>query len=1232
MTQKSPLDSVDVGTVEFVTVEMGRMVEPLGAAAQKAQKGNPKPLKTFLDQANMGKDELGNEADEFRKHVKKVAAPWKTIYESVIVPIDNGKKPSVGQIGQCAKALYKYLKALDEAHEKAGPKAKAALEEARVVGVMLTRYLERHYPKYFAVFCLLGVIVERGPDKPPKVDPAALPEALLGQVDVAGEVFDWGKPGFQAFKVFYYLATLLEQTTGGVNLPKKAPWYKPADVRNTTDFVETAEIFQLTQQQGNDPDFNNQLDLRVSDHVQVQQGSQTFETVLSPVPWTPLGLALVLHGPAHLGKTFDLGTGWKLETDATAKGKALALAAKPGSGASEVGVWTFPGSNQWRIPPQDARKGPEIPDIKATTRLYRTGGNGTPKLQVFGTGESGMFLTDYELITVTEYSDGKGVFRGEAPVKGFLRVKPDGPFLAKILPSEVKVNFHAVPSWSSQSGFAIEGGGNLQASIRLHLKLGPVTVTEIYLELAPAKKKGAFDVVATLSGDVKLGPAVATVKRMGVAGKLAFPDQRDGNLGTLDLDQGFKPPTGLGIGLTAGPVEGGGYIEFQPDKNRYAGTLQLEFSSYAITAVGLLKTELPGGRQGYSFLILITASLPPIQLGFGFTLDKIGGLAGVHRGMRRKPLGKAVRSGNIDSVLFPKNVVANAQEIISDLRSIFPPTADIHVVGPMAGIGWGSPTLMTMELGIVLKISTRDGFQLKAIALAGAIHVKLPEAKKALVDLNLAVLGYIDFGKRRLSIDASLYDSRILAWTVSGDMAMRLKWGQGSRFLLSLGGFHPKYDPPQGFPKVDRIKACLSADSGNPRIVLKGYMAITPNTFQVGASVALHASIGPASVDGFLGFDALFHFGPFRFLVTIEARLSATVKGKGLRIKVTGKLSGPSPMHVQGKAKISLGPLKVKPNFSITIGQDKGKEELPTARIMPKLLDELEKPGNWKGQLPEGEPSLVQLRGEDGDSGEVEILVHPLGGIAVRQTVVPLDETIEKFGNAVPTDFEKFKLSKVTVTSGPTDRVLDIGDLQERFAPAKYRKMSDSEKMNAPAFVERAAGKAAGGDHVYVAGENGGTDVKTAVTLEYETSVIDEEEGLALKPLGQLGPFVRYDLHPMDTRFGLPPYKLSRLIPESASGQGGPTLQGGFQPRDAPVYGSPTAAAYRREVGLGQGAILEEGQAYQSPDAQAQLPGGPDGGAGAGGDGSLAASLGGDDALLEEGKGVTNASPGGGTS
>src|SRR6185312_13563334 len=115
-----------------------------------------------------------------------------------------------------------------------------------------------------------------------------------------------------------------------------------------------------------------------------------------------------------------------------------------------------------------------------------------------------------------------------------------------------------------------------------------------------------------------------------------------------------------------GAVAGGGYISFNPDKKRYAGVLEVAILDVVtVKVIAVLDTVLPDGSPGYSLLFIITFDLQPIQLGFGFTLNGVGGLGGVNRTMVISALQAGLRAHSLDHVLFPPDPVENAPQIIS---------------------------------------------------------------------------------------------------------------------------------------------------------------------------------------------------------------------------------------------------------------------------------------------------------------------------------------------------------------------------------------------------------------------------------------------------------------------------------------------------------------------------------------------------------------------------------------
>ena len=254
--------------------------------------------------------------------------------------------------------------------------------------------------------------------------------------------------------------------------------------------------------------------------------------------------------------------------------------------------------------------------------------------------------------------------------------------------------------WSSRTGLGAEGL-RLAATLSPNRSIGPIKISTVSLALygeqpEHAASRAVLEVGAGLSG--ALGPVAFTIDGVGVQMTLVF---EDGNLGPVDISQRFKPPTGVGLSVNAAVVTGGGFLLFDPQKEEYAGILQLEIAeTIAVKAIGLLTTRLPDGSKGFSLVVIISAEgFAPIQLGFGFTLNGIGGLLGVNRTTKVDVLRSGLRNGTLGSILFPADPIRNAPQIVSDLRAVFPAVRSRHVFGPMARIGWGSPTILTVDLG-----------------------------------------------------------------------------------------------------------------------------------------------------------------------------------------------------------------------------------------------------------------------------------------------------------------------------------------------------------------------------------------------------------------------------------------------------------------------------------------------------------------------------------------------------
>ncbi|MEP6984269.1 MAG: DUF6603 domain-containing protein, partial [Chloroflexota bacterium] len=648
--------------------------------------------------------------------------------------------------------------------------------------------------------------------------------------------------------------------------------------------------------------------------------------------------------------------------------------------------------------------------------------------------------------------------------------KADG-FLGSLLSGiNFESDFDVGMGFSTKSGLFFFGSSTLEVKLPVHISLGPVDITAITISVGLQGTKFPIG----LSGDIKaaLGPLQAVIEEIGLIANLSLPPDRKGNVGPVDFSLDFKPPKGVGLSIDAGPVSGGGYLFFDPDKGEYGGVLQLDLAEIVtVTAIGLISTRMPDGSKGFSLLIIITAEFATgIQLGFGFTLLGVGGLLGLNRTMNLQALAEGVKNGALNNIMFPHDVIANAPRIISDLRNFFPPEEGKFLIGPMVKLGWGTPTLVSLSLGIIIEIPGN-------IAIVGILRVALPADDVALIILQVSFIGAIEFDKSRVWFFATLFESRVLFFNIDGDMGLLMAFGDDANFVMSVGGFHPQFNPPPlPFPSPRRISFSILS---NPvqRIRVEAYFAVTSNTVQFGASAELVLGFDDFGLEGHISFDALIQFSPFYFIVQISASISLKAFGIGLfSVRLAFALSGPSGWRAKGSGSISLLFFDISADFDISWGDSKDTS-LPPIPVIPILTAELNKPENWKAELPATNNLLVSLRKLDPTT---TLVLHPVGTLRVSQKAVPLDLTIDKVGNQKVGDAKLFSIEVVAVGLGKT------GDATEQFAIAQYQNLDDATKLSRPSYQGLH-----GGVQISVAGQQLKSSHAVRRIVRYEQIIID---------------------------------------------------------------------------------------------------------------------------------------------
>lgn len=618
-------------------------------------------------------------------------------------------------------------------------------------------------------------------------------------------------------------------------------------------------------------------------------------------------------------------------------------------------------------------------------------------------------------------------------------------FLQKMLSGvNIQIDSNLAFKYSLLHGFSISGGAQFVIDLPVHIELGPVAINGMKIGIGPAADKFKLDAGANLK--LSLGPIVAVVENIGLRTELEF---KQGNVGPMNLNFAFKPPTGIGLSIDAGVVKGGGYILFDVDNQQYAGALELSImDTIQVAAICVITTRMPDGSDGFSLLIIISVTFSPgISLSMGFFLSGLGGMLGINRTINVDALREGVKNNAVDHILFPENIIENITTIIQQISTIFPPKKDQFMIGLMARITWGVPALVTIDFGFIIEFTSPT-----RIAILGVLKIALPTEEAAILQLQVNFVGILDFEKGMLSFDASLYNSRILTFTLEGDMALRLGWGEAKGFLLSVGGFHPQFTPPSNLkvPSMKRLTLTILAD--NPRLVLTCYFAVTSNTVQFGAKIDFRFAVSEFKVVGYLYFDALFQFSPFRFIVGIGAGLEVKIGDCTLfGITLDFELAGPTPWNAKGTASFSILFFTIKVRFDEEWG-DKNSIEYPKIAVLPKAMEALQLDNNWTTELPLNRSTLVTTRDIPSEPGN--IVLQPFGSFKVSQTIVPIAQVLDKFGDNIPADIKKIDITQVKIGGN----IVGGAYPTESFAPAMFKKLDEKQKLKAPSFEEMKSG------------------------------------------------------------------------------------------------------------------------------------------------------------------------------
>lgn len=602
--------------------------------------------------------------------------------------------------------------------------------------------------------------------------------------------------------------------------------------------------------------------------------------------------------------------------------------------------------------------------------------------------------------------------------------------------------------YDMQNGLKIDGGAKFHLDFDISkLEIGPVKFDKLSVDLG--NLSGSFgDLGMTLGSTFALDFSCLTMsfENLGISFDINFL-KPDGSLGDYDFSGSFKFPDGIGISIETPVVKGAGLISYDKSEGTLFSALSLEVLK-KFTVGCIIDADL-GVKDGhyFSLVALISTSFSPgIPLGMGFSLNGVGGCLGLNRKYDADAVSGGVRSGVFGSVFFVDNVMNHLTEMKSAVKQFFPEKKKQFFLGVLCKICF--EPVVTCEFGLLIQAPDPT-----SIGIVGALKVRVGDTN--LIKINVYFFGEIDFDKG-LRFDASIVDSEIVGLKLEGDMAFRLFWGGPYKgFGLSIGGFHPAYKPEEGLkfaPNMRRLSLSLNYDI--VKIKLETYLAVTSNSFQIGARLDLKVGWEKFGLIGYAGFDALFVFKPFRFSFSLEVGVAVMVgSAKLFSVDLALSVEGPAKWRVKGKAYFTVLFIPVKCKFSLAWGDSPKEERRATIAVWKDiLLPELLRDNNWITSSAE--------QNNDGKEKDENALLtlQPNDTFSFNQSAVPFDYPMDLCNDALPEDYTLFRLKKVSIIVDNEEFSLETSYLNNDFASSLYKELSNEERLSNPSYESVTSG------------------------------------------------------------------------------------------------------------------------------------------------------------------------------
>ncbi|NEQ65136.1 MAG: hypothetical protein F6K21_06485 [Symploca sp. SIO2D2] len=490
----------------------------------------------------------------------------------------------------------------------------------------------------------------------------------------------------------------------------------------------------------------------------------------------------------------------------------------------------------------------------------------------------------------------------------------------------------------------------------------------------------------------------------------------------LTGDSKFEPSFGLqGLGLNYqnGPVDIGGALfkEVANGETAFDGFVTISTESLEIGAVGSFAEMNDGKDSLFVYAVLGEPLGGPafffvtgLAAGFGYNrkllpppISQVQNFPLVTEAMTPSPQPQA---GNLSGV---HDYVA--QKLALMQKDIVPTAGEYFLA---AGVKFTSFELVEGFLLVVVQLGNE--FRLDLLGLANA---SLPpdDNSDPVAEAQLAILAHYIPSQGSIWVQGQLTPNSFILSRhchLTGGFALA-SWVSGAHsgeFVVSIGGYAPKYQTPEYYPKTQRVGFNWQV-SGDLNVKGGGYFALVPHALMAGGSLHAVWHSGPVSAWFLMGANFLIEWKPFHYSADIYVDLGAklTIHFFGthhVSIDVIADLNVWGP-EFGGHARITVKVIGIHFHFSINFGDS--SSTLPPLKweefqdsFLPKNREQ------WLGvTIQGGLMRTVTVTLDDGSQTEVwivkrdELNLTTSSALPVKSATFTLDDNAATTPAITPT-------------------------------------------------------------------------------------------------------------------------------------------------------------------------------------------------------------------------------------